>query len=96
MMLLTAFAMPRRPVDRDLLRRTDWAGIVYARVGFGLVYAGLDQGNRLDWLNSGVITGLLLGGGLLVTAFLLHETRAEYPLIPLVCWASRTSRCRPC
>jgi DHA2 family multidrug resistance protein len=83
MMLLTAVAMPRRPVDRDLLRRTDWAGIVYAGVGFGLIYAGLDQGNRLDWLNSGVVTGLLLGGGLLVTAFLLHETRAEYPLIPL-------------
>src|SRR5215472_18368949 len=61
MMLLTAVAMPRRPVDRDLLRRTDWAGIVYAGVGFGLIYAGLDQGNRLDWLNSGVVTGLLLG-----------------------------------
>ena len=41
MMLLTAVAMPHRPVDRDLLRRTDWAGIVYAGVGFGLFYAGL-------------------------------------------------------
>ncbi len=59
MMLLTAVAMPRRPVDRDLLRRTDWAGIVYAGIGFGLIYAGLDQGNQLDWLNSGVVTGLL-------------------------------------
>jgi DHA2 family multidrug resistance protein len=35
MMLLTALSMPRRPVDRDLLRRTDWAGIVYAGAGFG-------------------------------------------------------------
>jgi len=83
MMLLTAIAMPRRPVDGDLLRQTDWAGIVYAGVGFGLIYAGLDQGNRLDWLNSGLVSGLLLGGGLLVIAFLLHETRAEYPLISL-------------
>jgi DHA2 family multidrug resistance protein len=83
MMLLTAVAMPRRPVDRALLRRTDWAGIVYAGVGFGLIYAGLDQGNRLDWFNSGVVTGLMLGGGLLVLAFLVHEVRAEYPLIPL-------------
>ena len=31
----------------------------YAGIGFGLIYAGLDQGNRLDWLNSGVVTGLL-------------------------------------
>jgi len=83
MMLLTAVAMPRRPVDRELLRRTDWAGIVYAGVGFALIYARLDQGNRLDWFNSGVVTGLLLGGGLLVLAFLVHEVRAEYPLIPL-------------
>jgi DHA2 family multidrug resistance protein len=83
MMLLTAVAMPHRPVDRNLLRRTDWLGIVYAGVGFGFVYAGLDQGNRLDWFNSGVISGLMLGGGLLVPAFLLHEIRTEYPLIPL-------------
>ena len=83
MMLLTAVAMPRRPIDRDLLRRTDWAGIVYAGIGFGLIYAGLDQGNRLDWLNSGVVTGLLLAGGMLVVAFIIHEARAEYPLIHL-------------
>jgi DHA2 family multidrug resistance protein len=83
MLLLTAVAMPHRPVDRDLLHRTDWAGIVYAGIGFGLVYAGLDQGNRLDWFNSGVVTGLLLAGGLLVLAFFVHEARAEYPLIDL-------------
>src|SRR5260370_37273550 len=83
MMLLTAVAMPRRPVDRELLRRTDWVGIVYAGVGFGLLYAGLDQYNRLDGFNSGVVSGLLLAGGLLVAAFLVHEACAEYPLIPL-------------
>ena len=89
MMLLTAVAMPHRPVDRDLLRRTDWAGIVYAGIGFGLIYAGLDQGNRLDWLNSGVVTGLLLGGGMLVVAFVMHEARAQYPLIHLSVLAQR-------
>ena len=83
MILLAAVAMPRRPVDHELLRRTDWAGIMYAGIGFGLIYAGLDQGNRLDWLNSGVVTGLLLGGGLLVLAFLVHEAHAQYPLIHL-------------
>jgi DHA2 family multidrug resistance protein len=75
--------MPRRPVDRVLLARTDWIGIVYAGVGFGLLYAGLDQGNRLDWLNSGTICGLLLAGALLVIAFLVQEAHAEYPLIHL-------------
>jgi MFS transporter, DHA2 family, multidrug resistance protein len=83
MTALAAIAMPRRPVDRELLRRTDWTGIIYAGIGFGLIYAGLDQGNRLDWFSSGTVNALLLGGGLLVVAFLLHEARAPYPLIHL-------------
>jgi hypothetical protein len=29
------------------------------------------------------VTGLLLGGGMLVVAFIMHEARAEYPLIHL-------------
>jgi hypothetical protein len=27
------------------------------RVGPGMIYAGLDLGNRLNWLNSGVVSG---------------------------------------
>ena len=80
---LAAFSMPRRPIDRELLRRTDWGGIIFAGIGFGLLYAGLDQGNRLDWFNSGVVSGLLLAGALLVVAFLVQESRADYPLIHL-------------
>jgi len=83
MVALAAIAMPRRPVDRELLPRTDWVGIVYAGLGFGLIYAGLDQGNRLDWFSSGLVWGLMLGGGLLVVAFVIHEARAQYPLIHL-------------
>jgi MFS transporter, DHA2 family, multidrug resistance protein len=83
MTILAAIAMPRRPIDWQLWHRTDWVGILYAGLGFALIYAGLDQGNRLDWLNSGTIAGLLLAGALLVTAFAVHESRAEYPLIHL-------------
>jgi len=83
MLVLVMIAMTPRPIDRALFARTDWVGIIYAGIGFGLLYAGLDQGNRLDWLNSGTVTGLLLGGALLVVAFLVHEARADYPLIHL-------------
>jgi MFS transporter, DHA2 family, multidrug resistance protein len=83
MLALVAIAMPRRPVDRELLGRTDWPGIGYAGIGFGMIYAGLDQGNRLDWLNSGVVCGLLLGGAVLVVAFFIREMRAANPLIHL-------------
>lgn len=83
MLLFVVIAMPRRPIDRRLLGRTDWPGILYAGVGFGLVYAGLDQGNRLDWLNSGVVCGLLLGGAILIAAFFVREALAPFPLIHL-------------
>ncbi len=63
LILLIWLGMPRQAVDRELLRRTDWGGIVFAGLGLGMIYAGLDQGNRLDWLNSGVVTGLMAGGG---------------------------------
>ena len=83
MMLLIVLGVPRQPIDRELMRRTDWCGIVFAGLGFGLIYAGLDQGNRLDWLNSGVVSALLASGALLVAAFLVNETVVPFPLIHL-------------
>ncbi|MGC1578157.1 MAG: hypothetical protein WA813_18910 [Beijerinckiaceae bacterium] len=63
--------------------RFDWAGILYASLGFSLLYAALDQGNRLDWLNSGLINALLLGGTLLLIAFVVHELSHDRPWINL-------------
>ncbi len=50
---------------------------------FSLLYAALDQGNRLDWLNSGLICGLLLGGGLLLVAFVVQELVNPRPWVDL-------------
>ncbi len=61
----------------------DVFGLATAGVGLALIYAGLDQGNRLDWLNSGLVWGLLLSGGFLVAAFFLHETHTARPFINL-------------
>jgi DHA2 family multidrug resistance protein len=83
MMICIYFGMPRQPVNRELLKTADWAGILYASAGFSLLYAALDQGNRLDWLNSGLINALLLGGGLLLVAFVVHELAHDRPWINL-------------
>lgn len=83
MALIILWAVPREGINRDLLRRTDWGGIVFAGLGFGLAYVALDQGNRLDWLNSGIVTGCLTGGLLLIAAFLVNEAMVERPLIHL-------------
>jgi DHA2 family multidrug resistance protein len=77
------FGMPRQPINRELLKTADWAGIMYAALGFSLLYAALDQGNRLDWLNSGLINALLLGGGLLLVAFIVQELTSRRPWINL-------------
>jgi DHA2 family multidrug resistance protein len=69
MMGLICLGMRREPPDLAELRRSDWSGILFAGVGLALLSAGVDQGNRLDWLNSGTIIGLLLAGGLLLAAF---------------------------
>jgi len=39
-------------------------------MGIAMIYAGLDQGNRLNWLESGAIVALLGGGGFLTGGFL--------------------------
>ena len=73
MLICIVVGMPRQPINRALLKTADWAGMLYASVGFSLLYAGLDQGNRLDWLNSGLINALLFGGALLLVVFVIHE-----------------------
>ena len=72
------------PVENGLSRRLrdlDWPGIFYAGAGFGLLYAALDQGNRLDWLNSGLIVGLLVGGSLLTLLFIARELVSPSPFV---------------
>jgi DHA2 family multidrug resistance protein len=61
----------------------DFFGLVAGGVGLALVYAALDQGNRLDWLNSGLVWGLLGAGSLLLVGLLVHTLRAERPLLDL-------------
>ena len=61
----------------------DWYGLFCGGAGLALIYAAIDQGNRLDWLNSGLVWSLLLAGGVLLTGFLVHEMRTPHPLINL-------------
>ena len=75
--------IPKGPIEWPLLRRADWFGLASFSAGLAMVYAALDQGNRLDWTGSGLVVGLLAGGGLLMLGFVLHEWRAPHPWIDL-------------
>ncbi|HZZ32896.1 MAG TPA: hypothetical protein VFE10_12995, partial [Phenylobacterium sp.] len=63
--------------------RPDLYGLAAGGIGLALIYAGLDQGNRLDWLHSGEVVALLAAGGVLVAGFLLHESRTRHPAVDL-------------
>jgi DHA2 family multidrug resistance protein len=77
--LMVYLGTPHEPVNRTLLRDADWGGMLLLGTGVSMIYAGLDQGNRLDWLESGTVMALLVGGALLCIGFLINEALVRQP-----------------
>jgi DHA2 family multidrug resistance protein len=77
--LMVYLGTPHEPVNREVLGDADWGGMLLLGTGVSMLYAGLDQGNRLDWLESGTVAALLIGGGVLCVAFLINETIVRRP-----------------
>jgi MFS transporter, DHA2 family, multidrug resistance protein len=77
--LMVYLGTPQEPVNRNLLRDADWGGMLLLGTSVSMIHAGLDQGNRLDWLESGTVMALLLGGGVLFMVFLINETMVRQP-----------------
>lgn len=80
--LLIRWATPRERVDVGLLENADWGGMALLGTSWALIYVALDQGNRLDWLESGFIVTLLCAGGVLLVGFFINELLVSAP------WAS--------
>jgi len=79
MWLMVHLGTPNEPVNREVLQDADWGGMLLLGAGVSMVYAGLDQGNRLDWLESGTVAALLIGGGLLCVIFVINEMLVRRP-----------------
>jgi len=58
-------------------------------LGLSLLYAALDQGERLDWLNSGFIVGLLAAGLFLVAVSAIRRILQPNPTLSLSFLARR-------
>jgi len=82
MVLCLHFGVPRDPANPNR-PRADLFGFVAGGLGLALIYAALDQGNRLDWLNSGLVWGLMAAGGVLLAGFIVHELRTDHPGVDL-------------
>jgi DHA2 family multidrug resistance protein len=79
MALMIYLGTPSEPINRDLLKHADWGGMLLLGSSVAMIYAGLDQGNRLDWLESGTVMALLLAGGALFIAFVINEMLVRQP-----------------
>ena len=60
-----------------------FAGFLYASAGFAMLFAALDQGQRLDWWRSGLFVALFLGGSMFLLWSLIRRLRSPNPLVDL-------------
>jgi DHA2 family multidrug resistance protein len=79
MALLTYWGTPPEPISADLVKDADWGGMLLLGCGTAMIFAGLDQGNRLDWLNSGTVVSLLVSGAALTIGFFINEAVVQKP-----------------
>lgn len=77
--LFVYLGTPHEPVNRFVLLEADWGGMLLFGTGMAMIYAGLDQGNRLDWFGSGTIVALIGGGIVLVIGFFINESLVKRP-----------------
>lgn len=81
MMICVHFGVPRRSAPQT--PGPSWRGFAYFSGGLALLVGALDQGERLDWLNSGVIVGMLAGGLFLVGAAAARRITHPNPVVNL-------------
>jgi len=77
--LMVYLGTPHEEINRDLVKQADWGGMLLLGTGVSMIYAGLDQGNRLDWMESGIVVALLISGGVLLAGFVINEFLVRAP-----------------
>lgn len=81
MILCIYRAIPHPPARTGPKPTISWAGFLYASLGLSLIYGALDQGERLDWLGSGVIVAMLASAAFLIIAAAIRRWRSPNPLV---------------
>lgn len=81
--VLIGWGMPREPIDAARFRQANWFGMACGVPAFGLIAVALDQGVRLDWFNSALVTFSLAAGAILLAVYLLTEWYHPAPFIKL-------------
>ena len=77
------FGIPQSPKPRSKKKPPSFAGFCYLSAGCALLYAALDQGQRLDWWHSGLFTAMFAGALFFLVCALLQRFRRPNFLIDL-------------
>jgi MFS transporter, DHA2 family, multidrug resistance protein len=80
MMVCIHFGIPRRTNPEP---RPSWRGFTYFSFSLALLYGSLDQGQRLDWLNSSTIVAMLVSGLFLLGASIVRRMVQPNPVLNL-------------
>jgi DHA2 family multidrug resistance protein len=72
MMLCVHRAIPHPPPRAGPKPVISWRGFLHGSLGLSLTYGALDQGERLNWLGSGVIVAMLVTGAFLIIAAIIR------------------------
>src|SRR5437016_12015263 len=83
MMLCIYYGIPAAPARKKSAAASSFAGFLYASAGFAMLYAALDQGERLDWWRSGVFTAVFAGGSFFLLCALVRRLRSPNPLVDM-------------
>lgn len=83
MMWLIYVGIPPSPphAGKDFLSK--WMSFLYASLGLALLYGALDQGERLDWLNSGTFVAMLSSAAFLLLVTFGRRLAMPNPFVDL-------------
>jgi DHA2 family multidrug resistance protein len=81
--VLVAWGIPKMSPQPARFREGNWFGMALGFPGLALLVVGVDQGVRLDWFHSPLITAALLVGGTFTALFLASEWFHPAPFVKL-------------
>ncbi len=83
MMICIYFGIPKAPPRKPGTPVPSFVGFLYLSAGLALMFAALQQGERLDWWRSGVFNGLFWSGAFFTLCALVRRLCGPNPLVAL-------------
>lgn len=81
--LLSGWGLPRDKIMTVRFHEANWLGMAFGVTALSLIAIALDQGVRLDWFNSPLITVCLMAGLTFLAIYLLTEWYHHAPFLKL-------------